>query len=362
MTSMPLATPARPPNPTSRVRGMTLVEVLVVIAIIGVIVGLLLPAVQAAREAGRRTTCQSNLKQMALGSLVHEQAYGFLPTGGWGWKWVGDPDRGFDKRQTGGWAFNLLPFVEQQQVRDLGRGLQDSAAKADQAVIRLSTPLAVFTCPSRRAATLWVVVPGRQFRVTSVPTVESRRLDTIIRGDYAANMGSGIGPFVYQGGGSESTIEDGDGATDQDWTEWYYDAFAPPQPPDGVIFRRSMIRFRDITDGTTNTYLLGEKYVDPTAMADGSDQGDDQCLYSGHDRDVVRVGFSPPYRDTPGLDIYSLYPTSSDTDPKPIAFGSGHPGSCGMAMVDGSVRATDYGIAATVHQGLASRNDGQVGR
>jgi len=342
--------------------GVTLVELLVVIAIIGVLVGLLLPAVQAAREAARRTTCQSNLKQMTLGSLVHEQAYGFLPTGGWGWKWVGDPDRGFDKKQTGGWAFNLLPFVEQQQIRDMGRGLQDSAAKADQAVIRLSTPLAVFTCPSRRPATLWPVVAGRQFRVTSVPSVENRRLETIIRGDYAANMGSGIGPFLYQGGGSESTTEDGDSATDQEWIEWYYDAFSPPQAPDGVIFRRSMVRHRDITDGTTNTYLLGEKYIDPTAMANGTDDGDDQCLYSGHDRDVIRVGFSPPYPDTRGLDIYSLYPTSSDTDPKPIAFGSAHPGACGMAMVDGSVRTTDYGIAAAVHQGLASRNDGQVGR
>ena len=343
-------------------RGMTLVELLVVIAIIGVLIGLLLPAVQAAREAARRSTCQSNLKQMGLGSLVHEQAYGFLPTGGWGWKWVGDPDRGFDKRQTGGWAFNLLPFVEQQQLRDMGRGLQDSAAKADQAVIRLSTPLPIFTCPSRRPATLWPVVSGRQFRVTSVPAVENRRLEKIVRGDYAANMGSGIGPFLYQGGGSESTTEDGDSATDQEWIEWYYDAFSPPQAPDGVIFRRSMIRLRDITDGTTNTYLFGEKYIDPTAMANGTDDGDDQCLYSGHDRDVVRVGFSPPYADTRGLDIYSLYPTAADTDPKPIAFGSAHPGSCGMAMVDGSVRTTDYSIDPAVHQAASSRNDGKVGR
>jgi len=343
-------------------RGVTLVELLVVIAIIAVLVGLLLPAVQAVREGARRSTCQSNLKQMALGSLVHEQAFGFLPSGGWGWKWVGDPDRGFDRKQTGGWAFNLLPFVEQQSVRDMGRGLRDSAAKADQAVIRLSTPLAVFNCPSRRAASLWPVTPDREFRVTSVPTVESRRLDTISRGDYAANMGSGIGPFLYQGGGSESTTQNGDGATDQEWIEWYYDAFSPPQPPDGVIFRRSMIRHRDITDGTTNTYLLGEKYIDPAAMADGSDKGDDQCLFSGHDRDVLRVGFVPPYPDTPGFDPYDSYPTSLDTDPKPIAFGSAHPGSCGMAMVDGSVRTTDYGIAAEVHQGLASRNDGQVGR
>ena len=164
------------------------------------------------------------------------------------------------------------------------------------------------------------------------------------------------------GGGSESTVEDGDSATDQDWIDWYYDAFSPPRAPDGVIFRRSMIRLREISDGTSHTYLLGEKYIDPTAMTGGGDPGDDQCLYSGHDRDVLRVGFVPPYPDTRGLDIYSLYPTEADTDPKPIAFGSAHPMSCGMAMVDGSVRTADYSIAPTVHQGLSSRNDGNVGR
>jgi hypothetical protein len=293
------------------------------------------------------------------------QAYGFLPTGGWGSRWVGDPDRGFDKRQTGGWAFNLLPFVEQQAVRDMGRGLQNAAAKADQAVIRLSTPLAVFTCPSRRTATLCPVKSGQQFRVTSVPSVESRRVEQVVRGDYAANMGSGAPPYVYQSGGSPSTIEEGDQATDQKWINDWFDAFSPPQAPDGVVFRRSMIRHRDITDGTTHTYIFGEKYMDPRAMANGTDEGDDQCLYSGHDRDVLRVGFSPPYPYTPCLDIYNLYtppPNASNQNPKQIAFGSAHPMACGMVMADGSVRTTDYGIAAEVNQGLASRNDGQVGR
>jgi len=347
--------------PTIRHRsGMTLVEVLVVIAIIGVLVGLLLPAVQAAREAARRSTCQSNLKQMALGSLVHEQAYGFLPTGGWGCYWVGDPDRGFDKKQTGGWAFNLLPFVEQQQIRDLGRGLQDATAKADQAVIRLSTPLAVFNCPSRRPLGVWPCVnspkSSKQLRLVSVPDTVVRQLDSVVRGDYAANMGSGVDANIYQGGWSYFTTADGD-VPDQVWIDDVYDHVEPHQAPDGVIFRRSMTRFRDITDGTTNTYLLGEKYVDPQKMVNGGDQGDDQCLYSGHDRDTLRVGCVPPYPDTRDFDPYDESPSS-----EPIAFGSAHPGSCGMAMVDGSVRTTDYGIAASVHQGLASRNDGQVGR
>jgi prepilin-type processing-associated H-X9-DG protein len=111
--------------------------------------------------------------------------------------------------------------------------------------------------------------------------------------------------------------------------------------------------------------MFGEKYMDPKAMANGTDEGDDQCLYSGHDRDVVRVGLSQPYPDTPGLDIYNLYtphPNTNNQTPKPIAFGSAHPGSCGMVMADGSVRTTDYGIDPAVHQAASSRNDGQVGR
>src|SRR4051812_21627137 len=91
---------------------------------------LLLPAVQAAREASRRSACANNLHQIALGIKLHEDAQKTLPTGGWGADWVGDPDAGFGLRQPGGWIYNTLPYVEQESIREIGKGLTTSGKRA----------------------------------------------------------------------------------------------------------------------------------------------------------------------------------------------------------------------------------------
>src|SRR5687767_5884988 len=140
--------------PPSRRAAMTLVELLVVIAIIGMLIAMLLPAVQAAREAARSASCKNNLKQQALGVILHHDVQGFYPTGGWGWDWAGDSDRGFGLDQPGAWIFNVLPFIEQE-------ALHDSASDGQPGIITplqmaragelCRTPLPVFNCASRRA-------------------------------------------------------------------------------------------------------------------------------------------------------------------------------------------------------------------
>ena len=102
-----------------RFAAFTLVELLVVIAIIGILIALLLPAVQAAREAARRMQCTNNLKHMALAALNHENTVKHFPSGGWGFNWVGDPDRGFDRGQPGGFFYNILPFMEWKGIHDM---------------------------------------------------------------------------------------------------------------------------------------------------------------------------------------------------------------------------------------------------
>ncbi|CAN0356720.1 unnamed protein product, partial [Ectocarpus sp. 4 AP-2014] len=233
----------------------TLVELLVVIAIIGILVALLLPAVQAAREAARRTQCKNQLKQMSLGALNHESTLGFMPSGGWGWRWAGDPDKGYGKTQPGGWYYHMLAFVEEQGLRDLGSdGDPDNVTTAQREGVleAVQSSVSWFICPSRRGGGTY------PWGHNSTPIPLSTRPSIVGRNDYAGNAG-----FIT--------------VTDQ-WTNGGPGAAATPESHDyghgeldrkvngrfagnGVVHAYSEVPIAKIADGTSHTFFAGEKYV-----------------------------------------------------------------------------------------------------
>jgi len=320
--------------------GFTLVELLVVITIIGILIALLLPAVQAAREAARRAQCANNLKQLALACLHHEQANKFLPTDGWGYCWAGEPTRGCDGRQPGGWLYNILPYMEQQALHDLGAGLTWNSAAAYVAKSQCAAmPLAAFICPTRRRVIaytfIWAGGGYNYCNVSPQPTL-------LGRSDYAASGGEidGGGPYYIP-----RTLPEGDGVSASQWA----DVYGGSNHCTGVFYVRSTTRIASITDGTSNTYLAGEKYCTPDHYLDGTDPQDDQGWNDGWDGDDTRwTSKAPdylPWQDQPGFTHY-------------LAFGSPHAGSLNMAFCDGSIRWINYSIDPEIHRRLGNRSDG----
>jgi len=308
-----------------RRRGFTLVELLVVIAIIGVLVALLLPAVQAAREAARRTQCANQLKQMSLACLLHEDSFKHLPTGGWAWYWSGDPDRGVDQRQPGGWSYNILPYMEQTALHQMGAG-QSVAAKKASLAARGGSPLKLHYCPTRRAPRAYP---------NNYDTCNSNPITTAARTDYAANSGFNQNTWWGAPNNGDPSFADAAGFT------------FPVIDGDGVIFALSAVALSKITDGTTNTYLLGEKYLNADNYTNGLEGTDNNPLYAGFDWDWQRWSGNGLVHDRKGLADW-------------LSFGSAHPATVNMSFCDGSVRSIRFGITLTTNDRLCNRMDGEV--
>ena len=311
----------------------TLVELLVVIAIIGILVALLLPAVQAAREAARRTQCKNHMKQLGLGMHSHHEAQGNLPTNGWGWTWVGDPDRGFGLQQPGGWSYNVLPFLEETAVHDLGAGLEGQQ-KLLAARDMIESVLDIFNCPTRRPSILYPhnnEIPHNSIK----PTVRGAT-------DYAVSAGD----VEWQG------IEGPDSYDQADSPNYEFEDYSYYT---GIGYAQSQIKFARITDGTANTYMVGEKYVDADKYDTGTSWGDDNGSYNGHTMDHTRHAWAnpsdpqgdnyAPLQDRMGLHLF-------------YRFGSAHPSGFHVAFCDGSVHTISYGINPVVHALLGNRHDG----
>ena len=284
---------------------------------------------QAAREAARRVQCCNHLKQMGLAALDHEHVHKILPTGGWGWGWAGDPDRGFYRKQPGGWHYNILPYLEQETLHNMGKNKDRVQGKT-----RVENALSVFHCPSRRPAIAYPYVHGTNFANVDRPSV-------IGRSDYAGNAGD-VSNGVPYGPGS---LSEGDG-----WTEAQWSSLGGSEPScNGVILLRGEVALSSIKDGTSTTYLFGERYLNPDRYRDGVDCDNDQGWDIGLDYDGSRWTNidSTPRQDTAGLGGCSTN------------FGSAHPSSFQMACCDGSVHGMSYSIDPTVHRLLGNRVDGQ---
>jgi prepilin-type N-terminal cleavage/methylation domain-containing protein/prepilin-type processing-associated H-X9-DG protein len=294
--------PRHRPGVRGRLAGLTLVELLVVIAIVAILIGLLLPAVQMARESVRSSACQNNLRQIGLAFQAHLEAVRIYPTGGNEW-WTppnfvgGKPATGL--QQDAGWAYQILPYIEETSAWSPPGA--DDRARQTAAVAAL---IRGYFCPSRRGP--------QAITYADVDYMEGRALTHGLI-DYAASNFGGDGLMVQTGSDRKGT---------------------PRRPA-------------EITDGLSKTLAVGEKRLSLTLL--GQWQPDDNEGYTaGWDEDTLRRTDLPPDRDS-----------SSDSTGGEL-FGSSHSQTFNTLFVDGSVRGLAYTIDPTVFMNLGNIRDGRT--
>jgi prepilin-type N-terminal cleavage/methylation domain-containing protein len=323
----------------------TLVELLIVISIIGILTAIVIPAVQSSREAARRIQCSNNIRNLTLGIQQYAAAQNAFPSGGWGFRWVGDPDLGLTAKQSGSWIYSTLPYLEEQKTFQLGKDGEQSSITAKQkagALQASQTILSLLNCPSRRGSQLY-------FRDYSKQGSHAENSDsfvgmTVCKTDYAANAGEVAIPW---GGGPESMplgIIQARGAI---------------LNSTGIISKFSQLPTASIRDGLAYTFMLGEKFQAPDYYEsplgnrndpDHYDPGDNESAMNGDDYDNCRTA-----------ELYStFYPARFDAVNDDIwgSFGSAHPVGFNASMCDGTVKFFNYEIDEKTYRSLFNRKDG----
>jgi prepilin-type N-terminal cleavage/methylation domain-containing protein len=324
----------------------TLVELLVVISILGVLMALLLPAVNSVRESMRRAQCKNNLHQIGVAAEAHLSKYEHFPSAGWGMMWLGDADRGTGASQPGGWIYQLLPFMGLDMIHDIGKGLGQGMpgdAKYNAGPGMKSAVIPNIICPTRRKI---IIYPDAisQGAFNSAPASGG-----LNKTDYAGNVGSLPDPGDAFDGPSSSCL------TAYPHCSW--DANASTM--NGVMGQAMVVTAASITNGLGNTFFAGEKSLSPgdTITVGGQsgklggyynseDPGDDNSALQGFDHDTIRwcTATLPITRDTVGV--------SSTTN----SFGAAHTAGCHFVFCDGRVQLISYQIDTTVFTALGTRN------
>lgn len=321
----------------------TLVELLVVIAIIGILVALLLPAVQAAREAARRMQCGNNLKQIGLAMHNYHSAHNTLPAGSCGCCW-------------GTWLIGVMPYLEEQNSADKYKnycGFDGGGARYSSSVNWPITKkrFSVYSCPSDPE---------------QVTTLDAGIFDGFTKHNYVANFGNtGFVATSPEQGSAEKNYGSDSGITYQDAP---FSMEHGPLPNSTLGFRTRFTRFARITDGLSKTLMISETIQ---GIGEGSSQ-DDWRGESWHgytagfmtylapnsfSPDVVQAEWfchpsvkNPPCYDAP----------SGSSRPMTLAARSRHAGGVQTVLCDGSVQFTSDDVDLTVWRGLGTTRGGEI--
>jgi prepilin-type N-terminal cleavage/methylation domain-containing protein len=360
-------------------RGFTLVELLVVIAIIGILVALLLPAIQSAREAGRRTQCKNNLKNIGVALSNFENTHKVFPSGG-----LRHLDAGYGlpqnlengkplgpERQGLGWAFQLLPYIEETSAYQL---------RTTQELSRVVVP--IYVCPSRRQpmtsySEAFAAVIALLDYTGAVPCTNTsiRRTATFDPTTAIPFSEAAYGPLArsFYGCQSSSTPQPNsiyDGVIVRSPWRWTGTDGSGKQLGEFLANVPSLVKVARILDGTGKTFVIGEKYVRNDNYQGGLRfHSDDRGWSDGWDADVMRSTCFPPIHDADPIgwdpNLARYFGDGPFTSPfggftNVLHFGSPHIAGIQVVFADGSVRTIGFDVNVVVFNSLATRSEGET--